>query len=217
MGIIAKDIEDYACRHTTPAGNLLEEILAYTQAEVPVPQMLSGHLQGRFLAFLSKLLRPKRVLEIGTYTGYSALCLCEGLSPSGELITLDINAKIEPRVRAFFAKSDWAQQITYLIGDAKVLLPSISGPLDLVFIDADKLNYGLYYRLIVEKLRVGGVLIADNMLWSGKVLEHKKDKSTHALHAFNQEVQADERFSNLLLPVRDGLMIAVKNEITQKN
>ncbi len=213
MPLIPKNVEDYAVAHSSVAGALLDSIAAYTVAEVPAPQMLSSSLQGRVLAFLSKLLHPQRILEIGTYTGYSALCLCEGLHPTGELITLDIDAKIAPRIRQFFATSPWAKQITYKIGEASTLIPNITAPLDIVFIDADKANYPLYYQLVIDKLRVGGLLIADNVLWSEKVLNLTlhTDKATHAIHTFNQMVQADSRVDNVLLPIRDGLMVVQKN------
>lgn len=212
MEFIPAEIEAYALGQSSPAGRLLDEIEAYTKAEVPMPRMLSGHLQGRTLALISKLLQPRRVLEIGTYTGYSALCLAEGLHSEGRLFTLDMNAELAPRVRQFFAASPWKEQITYTIGDARQLIPKMEGPWDLVFIDADKESYPLYYDLVTQSLRPGAVLVADNVLWSGKVLDlaEHSDKDTRALHTFNQKVQADPRVENVLLPLRDGLMVVRK-------
>ena len=212
MNFTPLDIENYSSMYTSDATELLYEIESYTKAEVAMPRMLCSHLQGRVLALLSRLVRPYHILEIGTYTGYSALCLCEGLPPEGRLTTLDINEEISPRVQQFFNTSPWASQITYTIGNATLLIPNIDGPFDLVFIDADKTNYTLYYQLVIDKLRSGGLLIADNVLWSGKVtdLSRYDDKDTCSLHTFNAKVQSDPKVEQVLLPIRDGLMLVRK-------
>ena len=212
MQFLPPQIDAYTQAHTAPASALLDEIEAYTKAEVEMPCMLSGHLQGRVLAFVSKMIQPHRILEIGTYTGYSALCLCEGLAKGGELFTLDINADLAPRVRAFFESSVWPHQIHYLIGDARELIAQLPDPIDLVFIDADKESYTTYYELVLNKLSPGGVVIADNVLWGGKVIDpaHEQDSETSGLHTFNEQIQEDPRVENVLLPIRDGLMLLRK-------
>jgi predicted O-methyltransferase YrrM len=168
--------------------------------------MLSGHLQGRFLSFFAKVCRPSTILEIGTFTGYSALCLAEGLTSNGRLITIDINEELETFTRSFFDRSEYKEQIDYRIADAKEELTKIDGPFDLVFIDADKRNYGLYYDLIIDKMSPGGIILVDNVLWSGKIVdETARDKSTQALRDFNQKCLHDPRVDKMLLPLRDGL------------
>lgn len=204
------EITRYAERFTTPESPLLQRINRDTHADVRMPRMLSGHLQGRFLAMISSMIRPVSILEIGTYTGYSALCLAEGLNPGGKLITLDINDELETRVRAYFDQSPFTHQIDYRIGDAREIIPSLAGPFDLVFIDADKENYSHYFDLVIDKVPSGGFLIADNVLWSGKVLEPKPDKDTRAIQEFNEKVSADTRVQTMLLPLRDGLLLMRK-------
>ena len=174
-------------------------------------RMLSGHLQGRFLAMISKMIRPKTILEIGTYTGYSALCLAEGLDSTGTLITIDYNDELAGRVRGYFSESDWNAQIEYRIGDAITLIPALSGQFDLVLIDADKENYSLYFDLVIDKVPSGGYILADNVLWSGKVLDAKPDKDTKAVVAFNEKVRSDPRVQTMLLPLRDGILMMLKN------
>ena len=210
MDFLSKELNHYVATYSASPHALLEEIRSYTEAHVPMPRMLSGHLQGRFLALLSKLIRPTYVLEIGTYTGYASLCLAEGLTKRGKLITIDINADLRPIVQAFFDRSSWKEQIIYKIGDAKTLLPTLPERFELVFIDADKKNYSLYYDLVIDKVETGGLIVADNVLWSGKVLEERKDKDTEALHTFNEKVHKDVRVDNFLLPLRDGLMLLQK-------
>ena len=177
-----------------------------------MPRMLSGHLQGRILSMISKIMRPEKILEIGTFTGYSALCLAEGLAQNGSLVTIDINEELEDTVRAFFEESPIGDKIKFIIGDALKIIPELQGEIDMVFIDADKENYENYYELIFPKLRVGGIIIADNVLWSGKVIEdnRKGDKETEGLRIFNRKIQEDHRVENVLLPVRDGFMIIRK-------
>lgn len=212
MEFIEKEIEDYALNHTKPESELLKKINRETHAKIMMPRMLSGHLQGRLLSMFSNMIKPDYILEIGTYTGYSALCLAEGLSEKGKIITIDINEEIEKFVRNFFEQSEYKNKIDYQIGNALDIIPNINHELDLVFIDADKENYTTYYDLIFDKVKKGGYIIADNVLWSGKVLmdDSKLDKDTKAIKACNDKIQQDDRVENILLPVRDGLMICRK-------
>jgi len=212
MEFIEKEIEDYALNHTKPESELLKKINRETHAKIMMPRMLSGHLQGRLLSMFSNMIKPDYILEIGTYTGYSALCLAEGLSEKGKIITIDINEEIEKFVRSFFEQSEHKNKIDYRIGNALDIIPNINHELDLVFIDADKENYSNYYNLIFDKVKKGGYIIADNVLWSGKVLmdDNKLDKDSKAIKAFNDKIQQDDRVENILLPVRDGLMICRK-------
>jgi caffeoyl-CoA O-methyltransferase len=213
LNFLPELIESYATAHTAAEPELLQKLRRETHAKLLHPQMLSGHWQGRLLAALSKMIRPQRVLEIGTYAGYSAICLAEGLATDGLLITIDVNEEMESFTRSFLAQSPRASQIDYRIGNAADLIPALSETFDVVFIDADKLNYSLYYDLVFDKVRPGGVIIADNVLWYGKVTDTNKqpDKDTQALLNFNQKIHQDPRVLHLLLPVRDGLMIAIKN------
>lgn len=209
--MIPKDIEDYAENHTEPESDLLQQLNRETHARVLNPRMLSGHLQGRLLSLLSKLVKPRRILEIGTYTGYSALCMAEGLADDGLLVTIDINEELESRALDYFRLAGKADRIRMMTGDAKTIIPTLDDTFDLVFIDADKTNYAAYFDLVIEKVCSGGLIIADNVLWSGKVTGEPTDKKTSAILAFNEKVHLDPRVSNLLLPVRDGLMILQKN------
>ncbi len=212
MDFVDENILHYAEVHTTPESDILKELNRETQAHVLNPRMLSGHLQGRVLSMLSHMIRPQFILEIGTFTGYSAICLCEGLQPHGKLITIDINEELEDMVRNYFNKGGLAHKAEQLIGDATKIIPTLQTNFDLVFIDADKINYSRYYDLVFDKVNNGGYLIADNVLWSGNVLnqQHKMDDDTKAIVAFNQKVQNDNRVENVLMPVRDGLMIVRK-------
>ena len=206
MEFIDSAIEEYARVFSGDPSPLLQELDRETHAMILQPRMLSGHLQGRFLSFFAKVCRPSTILEIGTFTGYSALCLAEGLTPNGRLITIDINEELETFTRSFFDRSDYKEQIDYRIADAKAELTKIDGPFDLVFIDADKRNYGLYYDLIIDKMSPGGIILVDNVLWSGKIVdETARDKSTQALRDFNQKCLDDPRVDKMLLPLRDGL------------
>lgn len=213
MNFIEDKIEDYSLSHTTPENSLLNKIHRETHLEVLRPRMLSGHFQGRLLSMFSKMIKPCRVLEIGTYTGYSALCLSEGLSDKGMLFTIDINEELEDRVRQYFKESAFDDRINFLIGDAISIIPELKEQWDLVFIDADKNNYLAYYDLVITATRPGGYIIADNVLWSGKVVgkEHE-DEDTMALKVFNDKLAKDSRLEIILLPVRDGLMVARKKE-----
>lgn len=208
--MIARELEIYAEQHTDAESPLLRQINRDTHAQVLSPRMLSGQIQGRLLALLSRLVRPKFILEIGTYTGYSALCLSEGLQPDGQLITIEVNEELEERTRSYFEKSEKKDQIRMIIGNALEVIPTLEVNFDLVFIDADKANYSAYFDLIVEKVNQGGLIIADNVLWSGKVTQDAQDKNTRAILSFNDKVHLDPRVSNLLLPVRDGLMVMQK-------
>ncbi len=206
-------IEQYIEAHTSGENTLLERINRETHLEVMRPRMLSGHVQGRLLSMFSKMISPKNILEIGTYTGYSAICMAEGLAKGGQLTTIDVNEELEDRVRDYFEDAGLTDVVRFLIGNAMEIIPTLEGKFDLVFIDADKSNYSNYLELVVDKVPSGGYIIADNVLWSGKVVEKfrsKLDKDTEALLKFNKEVQDDKRFENLLLGVRDGLMILRK-------
>lgn len=213
MSLFAAEIEAYAQAHTTKENELLALLNRETHAKILQPRMLSGHIQGRLLAMIAKLMQPKRILEIGTYTGYSALCLAEGLAEDGILTTIDVNEELEAFTRSFFDKSIYKNQIDYRIGDAKTIIPTLADTYDLVFIDADKPSYALYYDLVFDKVRSGGLIMADNVLWSGKVLntESKIDKDTRILLDFNQKIKQDSRISSLLLPIRDGLLMMQKH------
>jgi predicted O-methyltransferase YrrM len=212
MKFLAQEIEAYSVEHTEIESELLKSLNRETHANILNPRMLSGHLQGRFLSMISRMIRPDRILEIGTYTGYSALCLCEGLNAGGKLITIDINEELETFTRRFFASSPFTEYIDYRIGQATDIIPTLTETFDLVFIDADKSNYATYFNLCIDKVRKGGFIIADNVLWSGKVVQDdiKIDKDTRALLDFNKMVHEDDRVSNILLPIRDGLMILQK-------
>lgn len=200
----------YAEDFTSDESDVLKELRRECYEHYQDSAMLSGFFQGRVLATFSKMIRPRVVLEIGTYLGYSALCFAEGLADGGKVITLDVVEETNKVARSFAAKTKHADQIDFRLGNAVDIIPTLNETFDLVFIDADKPNYSNYYDLVFDKVRPGGFIIADNVLWSGKVLEDKKDENTKALHDFNQMVLADKRVSNVLLPIRDGLMIVRK-------
>jgi caffeoyl-CoA O-methyltransferase len=208
MEIINEKLQRYAEQHTSGESDLLKKINRDTHANVMMPRMLSGHLQGRVLAMISHMIKPSRILEIGTYTGYSALCLAEGLSRDGKLITIDINEELGAMVRGHFA--GFQDKIEYKIGNALHIIPTLNESFDLVFIDADKSSYGNYFDLVIDKVRPGGFILADNVLWSGKVLNKNPDTDTQAIIAFNHKVQNDSRVENVLLPIRDGIMMIRK-------
>ncbi|MBW6478493.1 MAG: O-methyltransferase [Bacteroidales bacterium] len=213
MNIIHPDIEKYAQQHTSAESNVLKRLNRETHAKVLRPRMLSGHMQGKLLEMISCMLKPETIIEIGTYTGYSAICLALGLRPGGKLHTIDHNPELESFTRSFFEEAGLSEVIEYHIGEASDILPQLTGPFDLVFIDADKENYLKYYEESLGKLRKGGIILADNVLWSGKVLSEttaKGDEEAEALIEFNEFVQKDTRVENLLLPFRDGLTIIRK-------
>ena len=210
--MIDEKIQNYAERHTSAESSLLTELLEKTYSERSDKSMLSGFYQGRLLAMFSKMLRPRRILEIGTYMGYSALCLAEGLGDDGKIITLDIQPETNEVAKEFWARTPIYSKIESYLGNALEIIPMLHETFDLVFIDADKENYANYYDLVFPKMRVGGIVLADNVLWSGKVLdtETNNDESTIALSEFNKKIQADERVSNILFAVRDGVMVIRK-------
>lgn len=193
-----------------PENALLQKIDRETNLKVLMPRMLSGHYQGRVLSMLSKMVSPSRILEIGTFTGYATLCLAEGLTENGIIYTLDINEELEEMVRANFAASDYDNKIKYILGDANETLSGLNEIFDLVFIDADKKNNGTYYDMVFDRVRPGGLIIVDNVLWSGKVLNTNQDKDTKNITTFNDKVLADTRVEKLILPVRDGLFVIRK-------
>jgi predicted O-methyltransferase YrrM len=213
MEFIDEALLHYAEQHSAAEPELLAKLNRETYLKVMQPRMLSGHLQGRFLSLLSKLIMPKCILEVGTYTGYSALCLAEGLQPKGVLHTIDNNDERESMLQRYFKEAGEENRIHMHTGNALDIIPNIDGPFDLVFIDADKNNYLNYYNLVLDKVRPGGLIIADNVLWSGKVLETPKanDLDTIALIAYNDFLARDSRVEVVLLPVRDGLSVARKN------
>ncbi|HEY1010690.1 MAG TPA: O-methyltransferase [Daejeonella sp.] len=210
MEFISDDLKSYLLKYCDPEDDLLKNIDRETNLKVSMPRMLSGHYQGRVLSMLSKMIMPDRILEIGTFTGYATLCLAEGLNANGVIHTIDINAELEDMVRANFAKSPLNGNIVYHIGNAVRIIPEINEVFDIVFIDADKKNNGTYYSLVIDKLRSGGVIIIDNVLWSGKVLDEKTDTNTAIITNFNKMVSEDQRVEKLILPVRDGLFIVRK-------
>jgi caffeoyl-CoA O-methyltransferase len=210
MDVVQPALQKYSEDHTTFENELLKKIDRDTHAKVMMPRMLSGHLQGRILSMISCMVKPSVILEIGTYTGYSALCFAEGLGAEGRLITIDINEELEDRVRNYFSESPFNSRIDYRIGNALDIIPSLEVNFDLVFIDADKENYGRYYDLVINRVPLGGYILADNVLWSGKVLDEKADKDTRAIREFNRKIQEDPRVENVLLPVRDGILIMRK-------
>lgn len=212
MEFISSELLDYVEKHSQSESSLLRKINRETHLEVLRPRMLSGHLQGRVLSMLSKMMSPATILEIGTYTGYSALCLAEGLQPAGKLVTIDKNGELESRAKSYFEESEYKHQIKMIIGDAMEVIPSVKDNFDLVFIDADKTNYLKYYNLVFDKIGSGGFIIADNVLWSGKVVEPiiEVDEDTISLISFNEFIKSDDRVENVLFPIRDGLMIIRK-------
>ena len=213
MEFIAEELQAYIEAHSKRESTLLQKINRDTYAEVLSPRMLSGHLQGRVLSMLAHMIKPKSVLEIGTYTGYSAICISEGLAKGGKITTIDINKELEDRTRGYFKEAELENAVDYRIGNALEIIPSLKMKFDFVFIDADKISYPAYYDLVVDRVQSGGFIIADNVLWSGKVLEENlpnKDKDTPAIVKFNKSVHEDERVENVLFPIRDGLMILRK-------
>lgn len=210
MEFIDEALLKYAETYSDNESEVLSRLNRETHLKVNSPRMLSGHLQGRFLSFISKLKRPDHILEIGTYTGYSALCLAEGLSEKGKLISIDPNEETMLFAKKFITESALASKIDLKTGQAQTIIPQLNQSFDFVFIDADKKNYALYFDLVIDKVSKGGLIIADNVLWSGKVLQEPMDAETKAIHGFNQKVRDDQRISTLLLPIRDGLMIMTK-------
>lgn len=210
MNFIPENIDSYVVNHSQKEPELLQQLNKETWQKVLNPRMLSGAFQGRILAMISKLIQPKTILEIGTYTGYSALCLAEGLCKNGQLITIDKNEELEEFAASYFNKSSYKSQIKQMVGNALDVIPTINKKFDLVFIDADKNNYSNYFNLVIDKMNSGGVILSDNVLWSGKVVEEidSKDVDTRALVKYNTLLSTDERIETVLLPIRDGLTIS---------
>ena len=210
MHFLSEELENYAAQHTEDEPLLLQELNKRTHLNVLQPRMISGHFQGRFLSLLSKMVQPRTILEIGTYTGYATLCLAEGLHPEGVLHTIDIKEELTDLQREFFDRSGYGNQIVQHLGEAADIIPSLDTTFDLVFIDADKQNYAHYFDLVIEKMNRGGIILSDNVLWSGKVVEEVKhnDKHTQALMAYNQKIKDDPRVETVLLPIRDGITLS---------
>ena len=209
MHFLPDEIDEYAVNHSQPEPELLEALNTETWQTVLNPRMLSGNFQGRLLAMISKLINPKNILEIGTYTGYSALCMCEGMQSDGNLHTIDKNEELYDLQRKYFDLSNYGTQIYQHVGNAMDIIPTLDKKFDLVFIDADKANYGNYFDLIIDKMNSGGVILSDNVLWSGKVVQEidPKDIDTQELVVYNKKVNEDPRVETVLLPIRDGLTI----------
>lgn len=214
MNFISKELESYCNAHTTIEDKVLSDLNHKTHTSVLNPRMISGHLQGQFLTMLSKMITPKCILEIGTYTGYSAICLAKGLPPDGVIHTIEVNEELHDIAASYFQKAGIEHQVVQHSGNALLLLEKIDICIDLAFIDADKKNYPKYLDLLLEKMNPGGWIVADNVLWSGKVTQKidPSDKSTLALSEYNKKVMDDIRLENILLPVRDGLMISQKKK-----
>lgn len=210
MHFLSEELENYAAQHTEDEPLLLQELNKRTHLNVLQPRMISGHFQGRFLSLLSKMVQPRTILEIGTYTGYATLCLAEGLHPEGVLHTIDIKEELTDLQHEFFDRSGYGRQIVQHLGKAADIIPSLNTTFDLVFIDADKQNYAHYFDLVIEKMNRGGIILSDNVLWSGKVVEEVKhnDKHTQALMAYNQKIKDDPRVETVLLPIRDGITLS---------
>ena len=210
MHFLSEELENYAAQHTEDEPLLLQELNKRTHLNVLQPRMISGHFQGRFLSLLSKMVQPRTILEIGTYTGYATLCLAEGLQPDGVLHTIDIKEELTDLQREFFDRSGYGSQIVQHLGKAADIIPSLNTTFDLVFIDADKQNYAHYFDLVIEKMNRGGIILSDNVLWSGKVVEEVKpnDKHTQALMAYNRKIKDDPRVETVLLPIRDGITLS---------
>lgn len=213
MHFIPEKIDDYVIKHSENEPELLQQLTRETYQKILQPRMLSGHYQGRVLSMISKLVRPINILEIGTYTGYSALCLAEGLQINGELHTIDVNEELVDFQRVYFDKSDYGNRIHQHLGNALEIIPKLNKTFDLIFIDADKENYSNYFNIVIDKLNTGGIILSDNVLWSGKILEttfKKDDTSTPALIAYNALLKNDKRVETVVLPIRDGLTISRK-------
>ena len=212
MYFISEKLDDYVVQHTENEPELLRELSRETFQKMLQPRMLSGHFQGRILSFLSKLIRPKKILELGTFTGYSALCLAEGLDKDGELHTIDKNEELVSFQRRYFNRSIHGTKIHQHTGCALEIIKKLNYKFDLIFIDADKSNYVNYFNLLADKIKKGGVLISDNVLWSGKVIEplENSDLSTKVLLEYNKLLKEDPRFETILLPIRDGLTLSIK-------
>ena len=210
MNFLAENLEAYVQQHSEQEPDLLQDLARETHLKVLQPRMLSGAYQGRLLSLISKLITPKHILEIGTFTGYSALCMAEGLHENGRIDTIDVDEELTDLQRRYFDASSYGKQIFQHLGNATDIIPTLNGSFDLVFIDADKEQYPLYFDLIIDRIQTGGLIIADNVLWSGKVVTNATDEATKALQEFNKKVVEDTRVETVLLPVRDGLTLIRK-------
>ena len=210
MAFTSPILDTYLESHASAEDPILAALSRETFLKVQMPQMLSGHVQGLFLENISRMIRPRRILEIGTFTGYSTICLAKGLTDDGILYSLDINEELESVFSKYFIQSGLAKKIKFISGNALKTIPEIKEEFDIVFIDADKMNYINYYDLIIDKVKSGGYILTDNVLWSGKVLEEKKDKETELIHQFNIKLAADPRIQNVIIPIRDGVNFARK-------
>ncbi|MEK6615364.1 MAG: O-methyltransferase [Bacteroidota bacterium] len=212
MNFLPQEIEDYALKNSDAELDVLKRLNRETHLKMTMPQMLSGHIQGLMLQMFSKMIRPKNILEIGTFTGYSAICLASGLQDGGKLHTIDVNEEFQEIILRYIKEAGLQDKITLHIGSAVNILPTLKEEFDLVFIDADKENYSIYYDLVFPAVKKGGFILADNVLWSGKILNSpmKMDVETTSLFEYSQKIQNDSKVENMLLPLRDGLMIARK-------
>ena len=210
MDFLPENIQKYISDISQSESPILKELNRYTNSKVILPRMLSGHVQGRFLSMISKLVNPEIIVEVGTYTGYSCLCLAEGLKKNGKIITIEKDEEFASIAKKFFDRSKYKEKISLLIDDATNVIENISKKIDLVFIDADKVNYSKYYDMLFPKLKIGGLIVADNVLWSGKVTEDVSDNETQSIKNFNTKVKNDERVENLIVGIRDGIMVCQK-------
>lgn len=210
MHFLSEQLESYIAQHSEPEPSLLKKLRRETHLKVVQPRMITGHYQGRVLSMISKIISPKNILEIGTYTGYSAICLSEGMQPDGQLHTIDINEELYDMQRSYFDKSEFGNRIVQHVGDAVEIVPKLSMLFDLVFIDAEKTSYDDYFEAAMDKTSTGSIILSDNVLWSGKVIEPlaKADKATKALLAFNKKLKEDKRVETVLLPIRDGITLS---------
>lgn len=207
----SQSLDEYLEQHTTPMDEVLAELYRDTFLHQMNPRMMSGPVQGRLLQFLCQMLKPKRVLEIGTYTGFASICIARGLPEGGRLVTIEADEEYEGVIRRYLSKARVENRVALMIGDAKTVIPTLPDTFDLVFVDADKISYSKYFDLVIDKVASGGFILADNVLWDGKVLNvQAKERDTQALQAFNDKVQNDSRVENVLLPIRDGLMMIRK-------
>ena len=210
MDFLPENIQKYISDISQSESPILKELNRYTNSKVILPRMLSGHVQGRFLSMISKLVNPEIIVEVGTYTGYSCLCLAEGLKKNGKIITIEKDEEFASIAKKFFDRSKYKEKISLLIEDATKAIENISEKIDLAFIDADKVNYTKYYDMLFPKLKIGGLIVADNVLWSGKVTKKVSDNETQSIKNFNAKVKNDERVENLIVGIRDGIMLCQK-------
>ena len=210
MDFLPENIQKYISDNSQSESLILKKLNRYTNSKVILPRMLSGHVQGRFLSMISKLVSPEIVVEVGTYTGYSCLCLAEGLKKNGKIITIEKNEEFASIAKKFFDRSKYKEKISLLVEDATSAIENINEKIDLAFIDADKINYTKYYDMLFPKLKAGGLIVADNVLWSGKVTEEVSDNETQSIKNFNTKVKNDERVENLIVGIRDGIMVCKK-------